>query len=160
MATVYEVRPIGFVSSERQEPTDDDWDTVLARVILDNACFSENALRGLDAFSHVEVLYLFHKVPIDRIETGSRHPRGNVDWPDVGVFSQRGKNRPNRLGLTTCRVLSISGIELAVEGLDAIDGTPVLNIKPVMKGFEPRGAIHEPDWAAEIMSGYWRASAD
>ena len=160
MEAIYEVHPIGVVFSERRAPIDDDWDAVPARIVLDDASFSPDALHGLTAFSHIEVIYLFHKVPMDRIETGARHPRGRSDWPKVGVFAQRVKNRPNRIGLATCRVVSVSGIELTIEGLDAIDGTPVLDIKPVMRGFEPRGEINEPEWAGEIMSEYWSASDD
>ena len=110
---------------------------------------------GLDAFSHIEVVFFFHCVPEDKIESGARHPRNREDWPRVGIFAQRGKNRPNRIGLTTCRIVSVSGCDLEVEGLDAIDGTPVLDIKPVMTGFVPRGEVREPDWAREIMAGYW-----
>ena len=73
----------------------------------------------------------------------------------VGIFAQRGKNRPNRLGLCVARIVAVDGLGPEVEGLDAIDGTPVIDIKPVMKGFAPRGEIREPAWAAEIMKDYW-----
>ena len=89
------------------------------------------------------------------MKCGARRPRGNPDWPLVGIFAQRGKNRPNRLGVTVCRIVSVEGLTLEVEGLDAIDGTPVLDIKPVMSGFQPRGDLREPDWARQIMAGYW-----
>jgi tRNA (Thr-GGU) A37 N-methylase len=57
--------------------------------------------------------------------------------------------------VTVCRLLSVGGLSLTVRGLDAIDGTPVLDIKPVMKGFLPRGEIREPEWANELMKEYW-----
>ena len=75
--------------------------------------------------------------------------------PLVGIFSQRGKGRPNRIGVSICRLLSVEGVRLKVRGLDAIDGTPVLDIKTVMTGFLPRGAIVEPEWAKELMKDYW-----
>jgi len=90
-----------------------------------------------------------------KIETGARHPRGNTAWPKVGIFAQRGKDRPNRIGVTVCRILSVDGLSLRVRGLDAIDGTPVLDIKPVMRGFLSRGEIREPDWARDLMADYW-----
>ena len=90
-----------------------------------------------------------------KINTGARHPRGNTAWPKVGIFAQRGKDRPNRIGVTVCKILSVDGLSLRVRGLDAIDGTPVLDIKPVMKGFLPRGEIREPDWARKLMADYW-----
>ena len=91
----------------------------------------------------------------DQIVTGARHPRGNKAWPRIGIFAQRGKNRPNRIGVTVCEVVAVKGRTLEVKGLDAIDGTPVLDIKPVMSGFAPRGEVREPDWAREIMAAYW-----
>ena len=94
-------------------------------------------------------------MPDGEIQTGARHPRGRTDWPKVGILAQRGKGRPNRIGVTACRLISVDGLRLKVMGLDAIDGTPVLDIKPVMKGFLPRGAVKEPEWAAELMKGYW-----
>lgn len=77
------------------------------------------------------------------------------DWPKVGIFAQRGKNRPNRIGVCVCRLVHIEGLALTVQGLDAIDGTPVLDIKPVLSGFLPRGEVREPAWAREIMKDYW-----
>ena len=101
------------------------------------------------------MVFVFDQVPDEKIERGARHPRGNKDWPLTGIFAQRGKNRPNRIGVTVCRVLKVQGLNLYLEGLDAIDGTPVLDIKPVMEGFLPRGDIREPDWSKVLMAGYW-----
>jgi tRNA (Thr-GGU) A37 N-methylase len=85
-------------------------------------------------------------------------PRGRKDWPRIGIFAQRGRVRPNRLGVTVCRLVRVDGLVLHVEGLDAIDGTPVLDIKPVMSGFLPRGELREPEWARAIMASYWTES--
>ncbi len=81
---------------------------------------------------------------MEKIETGARHPRGNRDWPLVGIFAQRGKNRPNRLGVSRCRVVTVEGLDVHVEGLDAVDGTPVPDLKPYMEEFGPRGEVHQP----------------
>lgn len=147
--------PIGVVRSTRTEATDDGWDAELASVALDATRFGADALAGLDAFSHVEVIFLFHRVDPATVETGARHPRGNPDWPRVGIFAQRGKDRPNRLGSTICRVLRVEGTVLHVAGLDAIDGTPVLDLKPWIDGFAPRGMRRQPGWADAIMQDYW-----
>ena len=147
--------PIARVSSTRKEPVDDDWDSIEAKLILDSGCFMPDATLGLADFSHIEVVYHFDQVRDDEIQTGARHPRGRRDWPKVGIFAQRGKGRPNRIGVTVCRLKKADGLTLHVEGLDAVDGTPVLDIKPVMKGFLPRGEVREPAWAAELMQGYW-----
>ncbi|ATC33492.1 S-adenosylmethionine-dependent methyltransferase [Caulobacter vibrioides] len=147
--------PIGQVEGGRTVPEDDDWGDSRARIVLDPARFDDEALLGLDTFSHAEVIFVFDKVGDDQIVTGARHPRGNKDWPRIGIFAQRGKNRPNRIGVTVCEIVSVAGRVLEVRGLDAIDGTPVLDIKPVMSGFAPRGAVREPDWAKAIMEQYW-----
>jgi tRNA (Thr-GGU) A37 N-methylase len=147
--------PIGQVHGGRSEAIDDDWGASRARISLDPARFTAEALLGLDAFSHAEIIFLFDRVTDDQITTSARHPRGNPDWPRVGIFAQRGRNRPNRLGVTICRIVGVDGLTLEVEGLDAIDGTPVLDIKPVMAGFLPRGDVREPDWARAIMADYW-----
>jgi tRNA (Thr-GGU) A37 N-methylase len=87
--------------------------------------------------------------------TQAQATRAGADWPAVGIFAQHGKARPNRLGVTVCRLLSVIGGALRVRDLDAIAGTPVLNIKPVVRGFLPRGEIVEPAWATELMKDYW-----
>jgi len=117
--------------------------------------FTPDALAGLDAFSHIEVVFHFDRVPEAEITAGARRPRGRADWPLVGIFAQRGKARPNRIGVTVCRLLSVEGMTVRVSGLDTIDGTPVLDIKPVMREFLPRGEIRQPDWASELMKDYW-----
>ena len=101
------------------------------------------------------MVFHFNQVPDEKVQYGARHPRGNTDWPKIGIFAQRGKNRPNRLGVTVCRLLSVDGTKLTVAGLDAIDGTPVLDIKPYMRDFAPRGEVREPAWTGELMAGYW-----
>ena len=149
------LRPIGTVRGGRDQPIDDDWGESRARLELDPARFTPDALAGLADFSHAEVIFLFDRVPDEKIETGARRPRGRADWPLVGIFAQRGKNRPNRLGVTVCRIVAVDGLAVEVEGLDAIDGTPIMDIKPVLSGFLPRGAVREPAWAKELMQDYW-----
>ena len=149
------LQPIGTVRGGRAEPIDDAWDSVEARIDLDPAQFQPEATAGLGAFSHVEVVFHFDRAALENIVTGARHPRGNTDWPLVGIFAQRGKDRPNRIGVTVCSLLGVDGLTLRVRGLDAIDGTPVLDIKPVMRGFLPRGEVREPEWAGDLMRGYW-----
>jgi tRNA-Thr(GGU) m(6)t(6)A37 methyltransferase TsaA len=147
--------PIGVVRSTRAEVMDDDWDRETVHIELDPSQFSDEALMGLGDFSHVEVIFHMDRVDPAKIETGARHPRNNADWPKVGIFAQRGKNRPNRIGTTFCRVLKVEGRRLYVGGLDAVDGSPVLDIKPWVAEFAPRGTIKQPAWITELMKGYW-----
>jgi tRNA-Thr(GGU) m(6)t(6)A37 methyltransferase TsaA len=148
------LEPVGHVRGGRAEAIDDDWGASRARIELADH-IPDEALACLTDFSHAEVIFVFDKVTDEQIVTGVRHPRGNKDWPLVGIFAQRGKNRPNRLGVSVCKVIAVEGRSLIVEGLDAIDGTPVVDIKPVLSGFLPRGEVREPAWAAEIMKDYW-----
>jgi len=150
------VEPIGYVHAARPHAEDDLWGNEEARIELVPA-FSAAALQGLAEFSHAEVLFVFHQVEEDKIVSGARHPRNNPDWPLVGIFAQRGKNRPNRIGSTICRILRVQDASLIVAELDAIDGTPVLDIKPVMQEFLPRQTVQQPSWSHELMTKYWLA---
>ncbi len=152
MTTSFALDPIGHVRGGRAEATDDDWGSVDAVIALDADRFGSEALQGLDKFSHAEIIFVFDRVAPETVTTAARRP---PDWPEVGIFAQRTKNRPNRLGLTTCEIIAVAGAALHVRGLDAIDGTPVLDIKPVMSGFAPRKQLREPGWARAIMAQYW-----
>jgi tRNA-Thr(GGU) m(6)t(6)A37 methyltransferase TsaA len=155
MAEPVTLIPIGQVHGGRAEPTDDNWGSVEAEIRLDASRFKPEVLAGLQDFSHIEVVYVFHRVSEVEINYSARHPREREDWPLVGIFAQRARLPPNRLGVSTCELLGVDGLILRVRGLDAIDGTPVLDVKPYMQEFAPRGEVREPRWARELMSGYW-----
>jgi tRNA-Thr(GGU) m(6)t(6)A37 methyltransferase TsaA len=157
MPSALRFEPVATVVGGRDEAIDDDWDAVEAIVRFD-ARFEPDALAGLDEFSHVEVVYVFDRVDPADVETGARHPRGNEAWPRVGIFAQRAKDRPNRIGVSVCRLVRVEELDLHVAGLDAVDGTPVLDVKPVMTEFAPRGDVRQPAWARELMAGYWLSS--
>jgi len=148
------IEPIGKIITDRIKAEDDNWGNGTSQIKLSSK-FDESALKGIEEFSHLEILFLFHKVTDDKIVTGARHPRNLEHLPEIGIFAQRGKNRPNKIGLTTVKLVKVEGITLYVKGLDAINGTPVLDIKPVMKQFMPRGEIKQPKWVNEIMKNYW-----
>lgn len=92
--------PIGTVRSTRKKVEDDNWDSEKASIELDAAQFSSEALAGLSDFSHVEVIFYMDQVDPSIVEKTARHPRNNTQWPKVGIFAQRGKNRPNQIGTT------------------------------------------------------------
>ncbi|MFO0737038.1 MAG: SAM-dependent methyltransferase [Labilithrix sp.] len=147
-----ELEAIGVVRSTRSKVEDDDWDQEDAHI---EVTIGVEALAGIDTFSHVEVVFLMDRVELSKIEAGARHPRNNPAWPKVGILAQRGKNRPNRIGTTVCRVKRVDGARLHLEGLDAVDGTPVLDVKPWVVELGPRGPVHQPSWMTELMRGYW-----
>ena len=153
------VLPIGTVVGGRTEPIDDDWDAVEATIVLDPDQLDADATAGLEEFSHLDVVFAFHRVPDAEIERGVRHPRGRTDWPVVGILAQRGKGRPNRLGVSTCALLCVDGLVLRVRGLDAIDGTPVLDVKAHFVEMGPREPVRQTAWSTELMHGYWTDEA-
>lgn len=152
------VTPIAFVRGGRHDTTDDDWGEVVAEIVLDER-FPANALAGLEEFSHLDVVFVFDRVDEASITVGARHPRGRTDWPSVGIFAQRAKGRPNRIGVTTCEIVGVADRTVTVRGLDAVDGTPVLDLKPTMVEFLPRAPVRQPAWTRELMQEYWTASA-
>ena len=147
--------PIGTVVGGRTEAIDDHWGPVEATIVLDPRALGVDAADGLGEFSHVEVVFVFDRVDPADVVTGARHPRGNTAWPRVGILAQRARMRPNRIGVTVCELRNVRGLELDVRGLDAVDGSPVLDVKPYMAAFGPRGDRREPAWAGELMDGYW-----
>jgi tRNA-Thr(GGU) m(6)t(6)A37 methyltransferase TsaA len=156
LPVVITLESVGVVVGGRSEPVDDDWGAVEAVIRLDGGRFGPDAVAGLAAFSHLVVVFLFHLVDPADVQTGARRPRGNPEWPEVGMFAQRARMRPNRLGVSTCRLLSVDGLDITVQGLDAIDGSPVLDVKPFMREFEPPATdVRQPTWSTELMQGYY-----
>ena len=148
------ISPIAWIHNSHPATTDDDWGSLISEIVLDPS-MPDESLDGLDAFSHLEIIFHFHLVNEAEVVFGTRHPRDNPDWPKVGIFTQRGRVRPNRLGLSVARLLRREGRSLFVEGLDAVDSTPVLDIKPVMVEFLPREPVRQPEWSHEVMKNYW-----
>jgi tRNA-Thr(GGU) m(6)t(6)A37 methyltransferase TsaA len=150
----FQIESIGTVYNKRKEAVDDYWGDTISEIRLHDHV-PEDSLDGIEAFSHVEVLFVFDKVT-DPVVWGSVHPRGNTKWPKVGIFVQRKKNRPNLIGATICEIVKREGRSLWVKMLDAIDETPVIDIKPVWQGFLPQKSITEPNWSKELMKDYWK----
>jgi len=149
------LEPIGTVRGGRSEAEDDGWGAVEATIALDPREVAPEATLGLADYSHVTVVFHLHGVAEDKVERGARHPRERPDWPKVGILAQPARSRPNRIGVTTCALVSVDGLAVRVRGLDAIDGTPVIDIKPCISGFAPRGPVREPAWVKELMAAYW-----
>jgi len=148
------LQPIATISNKRDTLTYDFWgDTISEITLLPH--IPEEAFKGIEEFSHLEIIYYFDKVDPNKI-VYSGHPRGNKDWPEMGIFCQRKKDRPNQLGLCTVELIEHTGRTIKVKYLDAIDGTPVLDIKPVFKEFSVKGEIRQPAWTVELMEDYWK----
>lgn len=149
------LKPIGFVKNSRVEIEDDNWERVLSEIELIEEIIPES-LNGIEEYTHLEIMFYMDKVSDEKAKAQIRHPRNNENLPKVGTFAQRNKNRPNKLGLTTVELIERKGNVIKVRRLDAINGTPILDIKPVMKEYEPIGEIKQPNWTKEIMKNYWK----
>ncbi|KQL34372.1 SAM-dependent methyltransferase [Psychrobacillus sp. FJAT-21963] len=150
----YTIEPIAFVNNNRLDIEDDNWGSIISTIELTEN-MTESSLAGLNEFSHLEIIFYFDKVSDDKIQYEARHPRNNKEYPKVGIFSQRGKNRPNKLGVTIVELVELKPRKLIVKGLDAINGTPIIDIKPVMKEFLPKGEVKQPEWSVSLMDKYW-----
>lgn len=148
-----ELIPIATVKNSRTTATDDNWENIISEIVLAEDIPTE-ALNSISDFSHLEIIYYFHKVDNKNI-IFSGHPRENPEYPSVGISGQRKKDRPNRIGICTVQLLEHYERIIKVKYLDAIDGTPVLDIKPVFKEYQPKGEIRQPNWVRDLMKNYW-----
>ena len=111
-------------------------------------------LAGLDGFSHVLVVFYMHMSSWDPSSDLIRRPQGRLDMPLVGIFAQRAKHRPNPIGVTAAELIKIHANVVEVRGLDAIDGTPVLDLKPYFPAYDCRDA-RTPPWVDVLMREYF-----
>ena len=150
----HNVHAIAYIRNERSEALDDNWDDVVSTVELAQDVPSES-LRGLADFSHVQIIFFADWADDVPPAAWHRRPRGNQEWPDVGVFAQRNKDRPNRILLTTVAIDEMAERSFTVRGLDGIDGTPVLDIKPVFRWSVPRGELRVAPWSEALGESYF-----
>ncbi|MFD4491844.1 tRNA (N6-threonylcarbamoyladenosine(37)-N6)-methyltransferase TrmO [Lysinibacillus fusiformis] len=150
----YMIQPVATVSNSRKTIKDDLWGEIISTIELSEN-LHEESLKGIEDFSHIEIIFYFDQVSDDQIQYEARHPRNNQNYPKVGIFAQRGKNRPNKIGITMVELVEVKQRTLIVKGLDDIDGTPIIDMKPVMKEFLPKGVIKQPAWSTDLMKAYW-----
>ena len=144
--------PIGHVANGVTVKKHAAWGEDVSAIALDEQYAP--GLLGLEGFSHAIVVFYLDKANYVREKHLQRRPRNRDDMPLVGIFSQRTKDRPNRIGVTSVEVVSAANGELVVRGLDAVDGTPVLDIKPYYPAFDKRDA-HAPEWVDRLMESYF-----
>jgi len=136
--------PIGFVKNNVTEPKRGDWEAVTSEIIINEDL--KQGLSRIDEFSHIIVIYWMHKLPPSQRSVIEVHPKGNQNLPLVGVFASRSPARPNPIGITTVKLLERRDNVLKVTGLDAIDQTPVLDIKPYIPDHDSATEIKTPSW--------------
>ena len=149
--------PVATVENDREDGSDFEWGGVESDIVFEPG-YAEGLL-GLEQFSHAIVVFLIDR-PLDEAPTLRRRPRGRADMPMLGVFAQRGANRPNRIGVTAVEIVRVGNGRVTVRGLDALNGTPVLDVKPYVASFDRIESPHEPEWIARLMRGYFGTERD
>jgi tRNA (adenine37-N6)-methyltransferase len=139
------LKPIGTVRNSVKEPTVGGWAEVTSRLEIDKKYV--DGLRGLEGYSHVTVVYWLSLVDSCTI---THVPQGREDVPEVGIFACRCPTRPNPIGICTAELLGVSKNVLTVKGLDAIDGTPIVDIKPYTPQYDLRRKVRVPKWVDRL----------
>ena len=147
------LEPVGFVSSPVSERMDENWGEVKSRIILRPEY--AGALLGLEGFSHAIIVTYLHEAKYDKEKHLQRRPRNLKTMPLLGIFSQRAKNRPNPIGITAVRILEVGNDYIEIKGLDAIDETPILDIKPYYPHYDKIEESKVPEWVNIVMKGYF-----
>ena len=147
------IEPIGVVRSPVTEAVDEGWGGVVSEIHLQESLAA--GLQGIEQFSHILVIFFMHQSTFDLAADLVRRPRGRSDMPLVGAFAQRARHRPNPIGITTVQLVEVKGNVLRVKGLDAVDGTPVLDLKPYLPAFDCRPGAKIPQWVERLMEGYF-----
>ncbi|MEW1892124.1 SAM-dependent methyltransferase [Streptomyces sp. NBC_00523] len=155
----FEVAPIATVVGGHTQVLDDYQGGIQAIIRL-NESFPLETLQGIDEFSHLTVTWTFHLAQPGDVQLHARSPRGNPQWPATGTFVHRNHRRPNQLAISYPRLLSVEGRDLLVTDLDAVDGTPVLDLAPYFEEMAPRGTVREPAWPGEMLTDYWRDAGE
>ena len=169
-----EMRPVGYVrNKDRKTSWRTNWGKLTWRqkvaqmkgqrespseIVLDRV--PEEILEGIEEFSHLTVLYWAHLVSDEDRKTTTVHPLGSPEFPSVGVFATHSPVRPNSILLTNVRLLGRKGNVLTVNGLDALDGSPVLDIKPYAPSADELMDVKTPEWMKQVLGQFDSDSAD
>ncbi|NLK86035.1 MAG: tRNA (N6-threonylcarbamoyladenosine(37)-N6)-methyltransferase TrmO [Clostridiaceae bacterium] len=148
-----EFESIGEVKNAVQNKKDTNWGSDVSQIVIDERY--EKGLTGLSEFSHIIVVYYLDKARFSMDEHLVRRPQNREDMPMVGILSQRAKDRPNPIGITSCELMAVDGNVVSVKGLDAIDGTPVLDIKPYYPMYDCKNTAIVPEWVKRLMAHYF-----
>lgn len=145
--------PVGFVSSSITEQTDENWGQIISRILLKPEYIG--ALSGLEDFSHAIIITYLHQAKYEQEKHLRRRPRGLKSMPETGIFSQRAKDRPNPIGVTTVKIINVGDDYIDVQGLDAVNDTPVLDIKPYYPHYDKIDSPKVPEWVNRLMEKYF-----
>jgi tRNA-Thr(GGU) m(6)t(6)A37 methyltransferase TsaA len=132
---------------------DENWGMITSRILLKSGY--AGTLSGLEDFSHAIIITYLHQARYEKERHLQRRPRNLETMPEVGVFAQRAKDRPNPIGITAVEIIRVGNDFLEVKGLDAINGTPVLDIKPYYPHYDRIDSTIVPEWVNRLMKNYF-----
>ena len=147
------LKPIGFVSSPVTDRMDANWGDITSKIVLNPEIIG--ALSGLENFSHAIIVTYLHEAHYEKDKHLQRRPRNLATMPLTGILAQRAKNRPNPIGITAVKILNVNSDSLEIRGLDAINGTPVLDIKPYYPHYDKVNDSTVPEWVDRLMKDYF-----
>ena len=146
-------KPIGFVKSDVTEKVDSGWGAVVSQIVVDEDL--KDGLKGLDGFSHLKIIYHLNEAGFVKERDLVRRPKNREDLPLVGIFAQRSKDRPNGIGISSVKLISVDDNVVTVQGFDAINNTPVFDIKPYYSRYDLKPDATTPEWVDVIMQDYF-----
>ena len=146
------MQPIGYVHNNVECKKDVAWGKDISTIELNEEYHT--GMAGLNDFSHATIIYYLDKAAYEKDKHLQRRPQNREDMPLVGIFAQRGKDRPNQIGMTSVEIVEADEKTLTIKGLDAIDGTAVLDIKPYYPVYDKKDAT-VPEWVNRLMEHYF-----
>lgn len=149
-----EITAVAQVVAGHADPVE-DFQGGVESIIRVNEDFPLETLTGLTDFSHLEVLWRFHRASPADVVLHARSPRNNSAWPATGTFVHRNHRRPNQLGVSHPKLLGVDGRDLHVTDLDAVIGTPIFDVAPYFPVMGPQGEVRIPSWVSEMLTHYW-----
>lgn len=147
------IEPIGFVRNAILDPHNYEWGEEVSEIVVKEKYV--DGLIGLEDFSHAIIIFFMHKASYVEERHLTRHPQEREELPKIGIFAQRARHRPNPIGITAVQIIGVEGNTLTVKGLDAINETPILDIKPYFPDFDRREEVELPDWVQKVMKYYF-----
>lgn len=143
---IIKIKPLGKAKNNVLKPTLPGWKNIVTEIIIDKKY--AKGLDGLKDYSHVIIVYWMDKETECHLK---HHPQGRKDVPYIGIFACRCPQRPNRIAISTVKLLSIKGNKIKVKGLDILNGTPIIDIKPYTPQFDRVEKAQVPAWVRRLV---------
>ncbi|MDP2718209.1 MAG: tRNA (N6-threonylcarbamoyladenosine(37)-N6)-methyltransferase TrmO [Dehalococcoidia bacterium] len=143
------IKPIGVVRNAIKNKEHHGWNKIKSEITVNKKFVP--CLDGLQEFSHIIVFFWLHQVTPEERATKRARPLRQSDIPEMGIFAWHSSRRPNPIGMTIVKLHKIEGDKVTVQGLDAIEGTPVLDLRPYLEKYYHVDNLKEPPWVNEVM---------